>query len=160
MGIRTKPQTYKTSDGAEFEDKDAAERRQKLLDLQAQFETAKGAFAAALGETQLTADGAVFRWEQWHYWHLTGFGGESMVEELSFYGWDAAVIDGVLHLTEYPSGNRKERRVFKIQELYSAERAANVELVRQLELHQKRIGDRVKVLSERLGLRPKTAEIE
>lgn len=147
--IREVPVRYKTTDGVEHTTKEAAERRQQLLDAEGEYEKARERYERVLAMSQFTADGEPFRFGVRDYWHLRYVYGEGLprLERIDF-GYQTKVqlggdrLELVVHEPVPDSWNTFRSRSYRISDLYAHQRVAEAAvLVKQLEWVEHELAD-------------------
>lgn len=85
--VKSIPQKFEASDGTEFDTELEAQRYQKKLDAKNALADAQKAFCLALAESEKTADGHLFTFEQSEYFIIQEHWGWTMpdVARLTFY---------------------------------------------------------------------------
>jgi len=73
MGIKKieSKETFRTSDGQEFQDEPAAEKHEEIISAKSAYESARDRYARILWETQITADGEAFKFGSRNYYYIT-----------------------------------------------------------------------------------------
>lgn len=127
--MKTIPQRFRTSDGAEFESEAMAKRHQKAVDAYEAFDRARKAYYRALLETQTTADGEPFRLGRRH-WIVRHYSTSAYVQEATIEPWHAIELDAfqpVLRITvQVETSKGPERTAYRICDLYADERKARL----------------------------------
>jgi hypothetical protein len=133
--MKTLPQTFRTTDGKDFQDKDAAERHETLIEAKEAYVQARRLFGKLLAETQLTADGRRFEFGVFHtyYYIEPGFWGMPGLSEVPYLGWHWDFDDSDGFVIRYRDEKQNRDREFKIAELYSDRRIADKALLKARE---------------------------
>jgi len=87
MGIKKieKKETFRTSDGDEFDDEASAEKHETLISAKAAYESARDRYARILWETQITADGQPFKFGLWrNYYFVSEFTDWPFIHSVEF----------------------------------------------------------------------------
>lgn len=149
MAVHEVPQQFKTTDGRHFDDKETAERHQKLLDAKEAFAYAQSALGQVMAQTFKTADGKWFKWQAWDYYFPVFFhGGVPHICRVTFIGRNFEIDGEKLYLQPYPDIGIKN---VEISDLYYSEKAAKVRLLEMLNEHKKEVVERIKKLKDELN---------
>lgn len=122
MAVTATPVKYRASDGASFATQAEAERHDRLVTAQRQFEKAQAALDRALAESQKTADGKLFTFLHRFYYVHDHFCELPDLREVEFYRPQVEVDrDGSVILVETI---HDQRRAHRISDLYWYKNAA------------------------------------
>jgi hypothetical protein len=133
MAIQAVPQKFRASDGREFVTQREAERHERLITAETSYRDSRRAFGRALAQTQKTADGALFDFDRWTYIALLRpFGQLPRLREVRFYGFAFDFDDRddcFTIMQDEGEGQHRYRASYRIDELYTAQAAADVALL-------------------------------
>lgn len=124
---------FKTSDGQEFDDEDAAQRHEEFIEAKKDYEAARQRWTRVLAESQTTADGHPFDFSMMRdYWFVTRWiGAMPSLQAVSFYIHNCDVNDndeGSIHQLR-DSGRDGTWIKYRISELYLSKTEATKALV-------------------------------
>lgn len=138
--------TYRTSDGAEFSDEEAAARHEMLVETEKEYKAARRKYNKALLKTQKTADGQPFRlgtWDEYYWIGPSWYGGWPQLRTVHFYPWSMELdYNDELTIMHREDGEWQE---YRISDLYANEANAMEALIAEQE---KALLDRVEELEE------------
>lgn len=136
MAKRTKPK-FETEDGREFDTREAAERHERVAAATEKYNDARREFGRALAETQKTADGKRFSFDQSCYWYVTdGIFNIPTIVEVRYLGSNLEFDDSdefTIIDKLYQSDGHVSRNEYKISKLYATEAAAKKAYVDAIE---------------------------
>lgn len=139
---------YIASDGSEFDDEEAANHHQKLLDLHGAYEKASNRLVEALASQFQTADGETFSFKRYGDYYLISnrHYGEPRIERISFWIRDVDISqDGVIHAYRR-EGDHGVMRSYIIADLYYHERHALVALLQARRERAKQMAEDIESL--------------
>lgn len=156
MSVQEVPTTFKTSDGRKFTNKVDAEKHQIIIESVAEFQKAADKLGRAVAESLRTADGELFSFTRLRdYFYISkGWYGMPEMLRVSFYIWNCHFdsYDGAKDLKDFSIYEEKEGKThnYKIAELYSEERKAQLALLDAQKDWLEMCAEKVKESEERI----------
>lgn len=141
MSVSQKPATWKTSDGAEFDNEADATRHEAVVEAIRNYEDAAKQLGIVLAERTKTADGYPFDFSHWQYWAVFPYHGcGPIMRRVNVSRWDHISIgdnyDNDVQIAEQIGDRPREQYMYHyIKDLYVTEKAAKKALAEAIKKH-------------------------